>query len=117
MNDHSLNPPLAILEHAQILREIMTVYQSSLLGNEDQAEQAAGFAKILDIMVDPAIDMCASTSEEKKRVRPKWDQPVFVLNCLTYLQVRSSVDFGYPPRTFADRIHPAEYFGAVFFHP
>lgn len=87
MNDPSLNPPLAILDHAQVLREIMTVYQSSLLGDEDNAEQVAGFEKILDIMVDPAVEMCASTSEEKKRVRPRWDQAVYILNCLSYLQV------------------------------
>lgn len=86
VNDPSLNPPLAILDHAQVLREIMTVYQSSLLGDEDNAEQVAGFEKILDIMVDPAVEMCASTSEEKKRVRPRWDQAVYILNCLSYLQ-------------------------------
>jgi conserved oligomeric Golgi complex subunit 6 len=89
VNDHSLNPPLAILDHALILREIMTVYQSSLLGEEDKAAKVAGFEKILDIMVDPAVEMIASTSEEKKRLRPRWDQAVYVLNCLCYLDVRS----------------------------
>jgi hypothetical protein len=87
INDPSLTPPLAVLDHAQILREIMTVYQSSLLGEEDEGERIAGFQKILDIMIDPAIEMCTSTSEEKQRVRPRWDQPVYVLNCLSYLQV------------------------------
>jgi hypothetical protein len=65
----------------------MAVYQSSLLGEEDIDEQSAGFEKILDIMVDPAVEMCISTSEEKKRMRPRWDQAVYVLNCLCYLQV------------------------------
>ena len=65
----------------------MTVYQSSLLGEEDEAEQIAGFEKILEIMVDPAFVMCIITSEEKKRMRPKWDQAVYVLNCLSYLLV------------------------------
>jgi hypothetical protein len=65
----------------------MAVYQSSLLGEEDIDEQSAGFEKILDIMVDPAVEMCISTSEEKKRIRPRWDQAVYVLNCLCYLQV------------------------------
>ncbi|KAF9460640.1 oligomeric Golgi complex subunit 6 [Collybia nuda] len=86
VNDPSLTPPLAILDHAQILREIMTVYQSSLLGEEDEDERATGFQKILDIMIDPAIEMCTSTSTEKQRLRPRWDQPVYVLNCLSYLQ-------------------------------
>lgn len=65
----------------------MTVYQSSLLGEEDEDERIAGFQKILDIMIDPAIEMCTSTSDEKQRVRPRWDRPVYVLNCLSYLQV------------------------------
>ncbi|RDB22992.1 Conserved oligomeric Golgi complex subunit 6 [Hypsizygus marmoreus] len=86
MNDPSLTPPLAILDHVQILREIMTVYQSSFLGEEDESEQVAGFQKILDIMIDPAIEMCCSGSEEKRWLRPRWDQPVYVLNCLSYLQ-------------------------------
>lgn len=69
----------------------MTVYQSSLLGVEDQAEQDTGFHKVLDIMIDPAIQMCISASEEKKKTRPRWDDKVFVLNCLSYLQVRHSL--------------------------
>ncbi|KAF8970876.1 oligomeric complex COG6-domain-containing protein [Flammula alnicola] len=38
-NDPSLTPPLAILDHAQILREVMlrVAYQSSLLRDEDEA--------------------------------------------------------------------------------
>ncbi|KAF8662717.1 hypothetical protein AX16_001159 [Volvariella volvacea WC 439] len=84
-DDKSLLPPLAILEHAQMLREIVSVYQSSLLGDESDEEQIEGFRKISDMMVDPAIEMCATASEEKKRLRPQWDQPVFVLNCLSYV--------------------------------
>ena len=37
--DPSLTPPLVILDHAQILREIMAVYQSSLAGDEDANEE------------------------------------------------------------------------------
>ncbi|KAJ7462784.1 oligomeric complex COG6 [Mycena galericulata] len=86
LDDPSLTPPLAILDHAQILREVMNVYESSLLGDEDEAEQTAGFQRILDITVDPAIEMCINNSEEKKRLRPRWDRDVYVLNCLSYLQ-------------------------------
>ncbi|KAJ7139696.1 oligomeric Golgi complex subunit 6 [Mycena epipterygia] len=86
LDDPSLAPPLAILDHAQILREVMNVYESSLLGDEDEAEQTAGFQRILDITVDPAIEMCTNNSEEKKRMRPRWDREVYVLNCLSYLQ-------------------------------
>lgn len=90
MNDPSLTPPLAILDYTQILREIMAVYRSSLLGDEAESDQIAGFQKILDIMIDPAIAMCIASSEEKNRVRPRWDKAVYVLNCLSYLQVNSS---------------------------
>ncbi|KAJ7293752.1 oligomeric Golgi complex subunit 6 [Mycena rebaudengoi] len=69
IDDPSLSPPLAILDHAQVLREVMNVYESSLLGDEGEAEQTAGFQRILDITVDPA-----------------WDREVYVLNCLSYLQ-------------------------------
>ncbi|KAF8065376.1 oligomeric Golgi complex subunit 6 [Lyophyllum atratum] len=86
LNDPSLTPPLAILDHVQILREIMAVYESSFLGEEDETEQVAGFQKILDIMVDPAVEMSTSANEEKLRLRPRWDQPVYALNCLSYIE-------------------------------
>ena len=41
--DRSVKPPLAIFDHAQILREVMSVYQSSFLGNEDEDEMDTGF--------------------------------------------------------------------------
>jgi hypothetical protein len=65
----------------------MTVYASSLLDDEDEEERAVGFQRILDVMVDPAVEMCMSVSEEKERIMPQWDGAVFVLNCLSYLQV------------------------------
>lgn len=65
----------------------MVVYESSLLGDEKPAERDAGFKRILDVMVDPAVEMCSAASEEKQRMRARWDKHVFVLNCLTYLQV------------------------------
>ncbi|KAJ7456593.1 oligomeric Golgi complex subunit 6 [Mycena latifolia] len=86
LDDPSLAPPLVLLDHAQILREVMNVYESSLLGDEGEAEQTAGFQRILDVTVDPAIEMCIANSEEKKRLRPRWDQEVYVLNCLSYFQ-------------------------------
>ena len=50
---------------------------------------AEGCRAILDNMVDPAIEMCVLRAEEKHRVRPGWDKEVFVINVVTYLQVRS----------------------------
>ncbi len=66
----------------------MQVYQSSLLGDEEEDEISAGFNQILDIMVDPVVQMCITNSEEKVKLRPRWDGQVFILNCLCYLQVR-----------------------------
>ncbi|OBZ65679.1 Conserved oligomeric Golgi complex subunit 6, partial [Grifola frondosa] len=86
VSDSSVSPPLVILDHAQVLREIMVVYASSTLGDEDEEELRAGFRDILDRMVDPAIEMCLTASEEKQRLKPQWDRAVFVLNTLTYLQ-------------------------------
>uniref|UniRef100_A0A8H7Y3X8 Conserved oligomeric Golgi complex subunit 6 n=1 Tax=Psilocybe cubensis TaxID=181762 RepID=A0A8H7Y3X8_PSICU len=93
-DDPSLAPPIVVLDHTQVLREVMTVYQSSLLGDEDEDEINSGFNQVLDIMVDPIIGMCLTSGEEKKNARPRWDEAVFVLNCLCYLQsVLSAFEF------------------------
>ncbi|KAL1944792.1 hypothetical protein VTO73DRAFT_3222 [Trametes versicolor] len=86
LDDTGVSPPLAILDHAQVLREMMIVYESSLLGNEDEEELQAGFRDILDKMVDPALELTLTQADEKKRQRPAWDKAVFVLNTLAYLQ-------------------------------
>ncbi|KAJ3566894.1 hypothetical protein NP233_g6714 [Leucocoprinus birnbaumii] len=84
-DDPSLRPPIAVLDHSQILRDIMAVYHSSIIGDEDESELQAGFSKVLDIMIDPVVETCAAASERKKHLRPRWDQAVFMLNCLSYL--------------------------------
>jgi hypothetical protein len=79
----------------------MNVYQSSVL--EDDVEVAAQdnggdkssdhdgvtppFQKILDLAVDPIMESAIMKSEEKKKLRPRWDARVYVVNCLTYVQV------------------------------
>ncbi len=65
---------------------MMVVYDSSLLGNENEEELQAGFRDILDKMVDPAMEMCLTGADGKKRQRPAWDKAVFILNTLAYLQ-------------------------------
>ena len=59
--------------HAQFLREIMQVYDSSLLseGSSDPSEASTGFRRILDIMANPAVITCAAAAEEKGRLRLK----------------------------------------------
>jgi hypothetical protein len=91
LDDTDLSPPLVILDHVQVLREVMTVYESSLSGEETEKDFGGGFKRILDVMVDPAVEMCSSASEDKQRTRAGWDKEVFVLNCLTYLQVCRSI--------------------------
>ena len=66
----------------------MSVYQSSLLGDEDEQERTTGFQKVLDVIVDPLVESCIAKAEEKKRARAKWDRAVYVLNCLCFIQVR-----------------------------
>ena len=83
-----VTPPLAIQDHGQVLREIMVVYESSLLEDETPEQQASGAKEMIDSMVNPAIEMCLTTAEEKHKLRQKWDNRVFVLNCLTYVKVR-----------------------------
>lgn len=103
LDDLGVTPPLAIQDHGQVLREIMVVYESSILEGETAEKQASGAKRIMDSMVDPAIEMCLTASEEKHKLRPKWDDRVFVLNCLTYIKVRrvrylTEERFNYPGR-------------------
>ncbi|KAF8548578.1 oligomeric complex COG6 [Imleria badia] len=87
LDDPSVSPLNSIIDHAQLLREIMQVYDSSLLSEgSNPSEASTGFRHVLDVMVDPAVTMCAAAAEEKARLRPRWDSAVFVLNCLGYLE-------------------------------
>jgi len=94
LDDPSLTPSLPILDQAQILKEVMSVYQSSLVGDEDEQERTTGFQKVLDVIVDPLVESCIAKAEEKKRARAKWDRAVYVLNCLCFVQVRFLSVFG-----------------------
>jgi conserved oligomeric Golgi complex subunit 6 len=87
-NSNEVTPPPTILDHAQILRELLAVYSSSLLGSEAGTEDdaAEGFKRVLDVLLDPAIEMADVSAAEKKRRQPTWDASVFVINCLTFLQ-------------------------------
>ncbi|KAF8889933.1 oligomeric Golgi complex subunit 6 [Infundibulicybe gibba] len=85
LDDKSLSPPPVVVEHIQIFREILAVYQSSL-GDEEKEERIVGFQRILDTMIDPVVEMCFSAGAAKKQLRAKWDEPIYVLNCLSYLQ-------------------------------
>ena len=63
------------------------MYESSLLGDENEDDISAGFHQVLDIMVDPVVTVCFASAEIKQKNKPKWDSPIFLLNCLCYLTV------------------------------
>ncbi|EPQ57850.1 oligomeric complex COG6 [Gloeophyllum trabeum ATCC 11539] len=99
LDDSALSPPATVEEHMQTLREILSVYESSRLDDpsdtqpeeDGKAETSGGQShfgveRILEIMINPALEVCLTAAEDKKRSRPTWDKSVFVLNCLTYLQ-------------------------------
>ena len=64
----------------------MTVYDSSLLGDEDPSERENAFIQILEASVDPAMEMCKRMSELKKDME-NWDKAVFLINSTAYMQV------------------------------
>ena len=43
-----LQPPIALLDHTQVLRELMSVYKSSLMGDESEEDVRSGFKPVLD---------------------------------------------------------------------
>ncbi|GAA5821598.1 hypothetical protein JCM3770_005309 [Rhodotorula araucariae] len=78
----ALSAPMQLREILSTLREIMTVYASSLLETEDSAPslrvRETDFLDVLDAALDPALDMCARMAE----MRPaEWDRSVFWVNC------------------------------------
>ncbi|WOO80503.1 Conserved oligomeric Golgi complex subunit 6 [Vanrija pseudolonga] len=84
--DANLSPPLALRDASQVLREIIAVYDTSLV---DDAEREGDFAKLLNAAVDPAVEMCERMADLRKQSSPSsgaWDRDVFLVNCLEYLQ-------------------------------
>ncbi|KAF5323969.1 hypothetical protein D9611_008423 [Ephemerocybe angulata] len=104
LDDPALTPPLYILDHAQVLKEVMSVYQSSVLDEEQErlmslpsdADRAkagekkkpglgSDFGKVLDVAIDPVVESVIKGGEEKGKLRPRWDASVWIVNCLTYI--------------------------------
>ncbi|KAF9507141.1 hypothetical protein BS47DRAFT_1351988 [Hydnum rufescens UP504] len=90
--DPDLSPPLALRDVSQVLREIMTVYDSSLLEGEvldDNKEKDAiggkGFSRVLDAAVGPALEMCRRMGDMKKETST-WDKGIFLVNCIVHFQ-------------------------------
>ncbi|CAK9785326.1 uncharacterized protein COLE_06649 [Cutaneotrichosporon oleaginosum] len=83
--DATLSPPLSLRDVCQVLREIIAVYDTSLV---DAAERETDFAKLLDAAVDPAVEMCERMADLRKGSGSNgaWDKDVFLVNCLEYLE-------------------------------
>lgn len=81
--DATLSPPLSLRDMCQVLREIIAVYDTSLV---DASERENDFAKILDAAVDPAVEMCERMADLRKNAVGAWDRDVFLVNCLEYLE-------------------------------
>ena len=82
-----MQPPASLLDHTQVLRELLNVYKSSLIGDESEEEIRKGFQKVLDLMVDAAVNMCLTVSDARQSQKAAWDGDVFVINCLSHLLV------------------------------
>ena len=82
--DATLSPPLALRDSCQILRELIEVYETSLVDPADRLADA-DFAKLLEKAVDPAVEMCERMAELRKGAT-SWDKDIFLINCLGYLQ-------------------------------
>ncbi|KAF6742370.1 oligomeric Golgi complex subunit 6 [Ephemerocybe angulata] len=104
LDDPALTPPLYILDHAQVLKEVMSVYQSSILDEEQERLMSlpsdadhtktgekkkpglgSDFGKVLDVAIDPVVESVIKGGEEKGKLRPRWDASVWIVNCLTYI--------------------------------
>lgn len=66
----------------------MSVYDSSVLGDEDPEKQRREFKRILDAAVDPALEMCRRMADMNAKDTTGWEKSIFLINCLDYLQVR-----------------------------
>ena len=88
LDDGGVSLPLLILilDHAQAPREIMAIYHSYLLEDEDIETQGVGFRNITDTMVDPAIAMCMISRQGERYSRPGWDGQSLLRICRCILR-------------------------------
>lgn len=85
--DASLTPPLALRDACQVMREVIAVYDSSLVDASERSTDAH-FTRLLKKAVDPAVEMCERMADLRKGATA-WDKDIFLINCLGYLQVSS----------------------------
>ncbi|WVR03673.1 hypothetical protein IAU60_000668 [Kwoniella sp. DSM 27419] len=85
--DATLSPPLALRDAAQILRELLSVYSTSLV-DPSEREADTDLAKLLEKTVNPCVEMCERMAEMRRGTAGggDWERDVFMVNCLGYLQ-------------------------------
>jgi hypothetical protein len=80
----ALSAPTQLRDILSTLREIMSVYNSSLLEQEHEASRLSAqiredeFQDVLDAALDPALQMCATMAEMRQTER---DRAIFWVNC------------------------------------
>ncbi|TPX69235.1 hypothetical protein SpCBS45565_g02494 [Spizellomyces sp. 'palustris'] len=74
-----LLPPPAVRETVLQLREIMAIYDESLVGSEQKEED---FADILTALLDPLSQMCVLGAASL----PSIENAIYILNCLHHIQ-------------------------------
>ncbi|GAA5985756.1 hypothetical protein JCM10908_007099 [Rhodotorula pacifica] len=78
----ALSAPAQLREVLSTLREILTVYATSLLEQEGAPTtpraRDSEFRDVLDASLDPALEMCARMAEMRQA---EWDKAVFTVNC------------------------------------
>ncbi|ORX35318.1 putative intra-golgi transport-related protein [Kockovaella imperatae] len=82
--DATLTPPVALRDSCQILRELIAVYETSLVDPADRPNDS-DFSTLLEKAVDPAIEMCERVADLRKGAT-SWDKDIFLINCLGYLE-------------------------------
>lgn len=87
-----LAPPLILLDASQVLRELMSVHDSSLTSDESEdSRRAEKFDKSVAAYMDPLVEMCSKMTKLNSSSDPakvSWERDIFLVNCLTHLQVR-----------------------------
>ncbi|ORY21431.1 putative intra-golgi transport-related protein [Naematelia encephala] len=91
--DATLTPPLALRDSTQILRELIGVYDTSLVDPEERANDAS-FKLLCEKAVEPAVEMCEKMADMRKNNGGEWERDIFLINCLSYLQ-RALEDFDF----------------------
>ncbi|KAL0242100.1 hypothetical protein I308_105728 [Cryptococcus tetragattii IND107] len=85
--DATLTPPITLRDAAHILRELLSVYSTSLIDPAER-ESDEDLAKLLDKAIGPCVEMCERMAEMRrgKSGGGEWERDIFMVNSLGYLE-------------------------------